>query len=266
MAWLLTPHKLLKTENGGVTWIEQPQPLPSYPVGDVRTIEFLTDGKSGWVAGGIYRPVTENEKRFGLPRNISDPPSNTVLKPAVVHTEDGGKTWLRQSIPDNTGRIYALTFLNDQEGFALESSGPFYTRDGGKVWRRSDFRRSCTDQKYLEGYDSPPIQVFFLDSRNAWLSFEDGRIAKSTDGGASWCDLLAPNALKSDYYEKYFKKIHFIDRLSGFGLAADGLLYETKDGGKTWIVNVNIRSDDAFFFQTKCWLISRQGLFEVHLR
>jgi len=266
VAWILTLQKLLKTEDGGRTWVEQPLPLPDYPSGDLRTIKFLKGGKIGWAGGGIYRPLTRDEERNGVPRNISDPPSHTVLRPAISYTEDGGKTWFPRSIPNEMGRISGFTFLNEQQGLAFESSGSLYTTNGGKQWEYVDFKKSCTDERYLEGYDMRALEVFFLDSQNAWLTFEDGRMARSIDGGRTWCDLLAPNAVKFDYYEKYFKKIHFTDSLHGLGLGANRLLYETRDGGKTWNKAVDAQADDMFFLDNQTgWLVSKVGLFQIGL-
>lgn len=266
VAWLLTLQKLLKTEDGGRVWAEQPLPLPDYPIGELRSIRFLKGGKIGWAGGGIYRPLTKSEERFGTPRNISDPPSHTVLRPAVAYTEDGGKSWVPQSIPNNAGRISGFTFLNERQGLAFDSSGPLYTTDGGKQWKYVDFKKSCTDERYLEGYDMRALEVFFLDSRNAWLAFEDGRIAKSSDGGKSWCDLLAPGSVNFNYYEKYFKKIHFADSLHGFGLGANHLLYETKDGGRSWNKVVDTQADDMFFLDDGTgWSVSKAGLFHITL-
>lgn len=264
LGWLLTIQKLYKTEDGGRNWLVQAKPWPDHPLGELRTIDFLTDGKIGWAGGGSYRPMTKDEKRTGLPRNITDPPSNNVLAPAIFRTEDSGRTWTPQSFPSTTGRIYDLTFLNAQQGVALESSGPFYTKNGGNEWRSVDFKKSCTNARYLEGYDMRALQVFFLDSRNAWMSFEDGRIAKSADGGQSWCDLLQPNAVEFNYYEKYFKKIHFATLLHGWGLGANGLLYETSDGGKAWAQALSIQIDDMSFLNDgTVRLISKAGLFQI---
>lgn len=264
VAWVLTIEHLYKTEDGGRSWIPQTSPLPDYPLGELRTIRFLKDGIIAWAGGGTYRHLTRDEKVTGVPRNLSDPPSNTVLRPAISHTEDGGKTWIPQSIPSTLGRVYDLAFQNEQHGLALESSGPFHTTNGGKQWKRVDFKKSCTDERYLEGYDMSPLEVFFLDSQSAWLTFEDGRIAKSSDGGKSWCDLLAPNAVKFDYHEKYFRKIHFATPSNGWGLGANGLLYETKDGGATWMKVSNNEFDDLFFLNDQHgWLVSKDGLFQI---
>jgi photosystem II stability/assembly factor-like uncharacterized protein len=264
LAWMLTLKKLLKTEDGGKTWVEQPPPLPAYLIGELRSIKFLKGGKIGWAGGGVYRPVTKSEEQVGVPSNLFDPQSHRVLKPMVAYTADGGKSWIPQSIPNNAGRISGLTFLNERQGFAFDSSGPLYTTDGGNQWKYVDFKKSCTDEKYLEGYDMRPLEVSFLDSRNAWLTFEDGRIAKSTDGGQTWCDLLAPDAVKFDYYEKYFRTIHFCDSLHGLGLGANRLLYETTDGGKTWNKAMDRKADDMFFLDNRTgWLVSKEGLFQI---
>ena len=264
VAWILTLQKLLKTEDGGRTWVEQPEPLPDYPLGELRTISFLRGGRIGWAGGGIYRPLTTDEERNGVPRNISDPPSHTILKLAIYHTEDGGKTWIPQSIPNNAGRVSGFTFLNERQGLAFESSELFYTTNGGKQWKYVDLKKSCTDQRYLEGYDMRPVEVSFLDSQNAWLLFEDGRITRSTDGARTWCDLLAPRMVNFDSDRKYFKQIHFTDLSHGWALGANGSLYETKDGGKTWTKSVNSEFDDMFFFDVQTgWLVSKAGLFQL---
>lgn len=263
VAWVLTIEKLYKTEDGA-SWVEQAKPLPDYPSGQLRAIRFMADGMIGWAGGGIFRPLTSDEQRNGVPRNISDPASKTVLRPAISRTEDGGKTWNPQSLPSTTGRVYDFAFLNEQQGIALESSGPFYTENGGREWKRVDFKKSCTNARYLEGYDMRAIQVFFLDSHNVWMSFEDGRIAKSVNGGQSWCDLLAPNAVNFDYNEKYFKKIHFTTLLQGWGLGANRNLYETTDGGKTWAKALDIELDDLFFMNNgTVFLVSKAGLFRM---
>jgi photosystem II stability/assembly factor-like uncharacterized protein len=265
VAWILTLHKLLKTEDGGRTWVEQLRPLPDYPLGDLRAVKFLKGGKIGWAGGGIYRPLTREEERTGVPRNIADPPAHSVLRPAVFYTEDGGKTWLPQTLPVNTGRISRFTFVNEKEGIAFASSGLLYTRDGGKQWKPVEFRKSCTDERFLEGYDMSPLEVFFLDSQNAWLTFEDGRMAKSTDGGQTWCDLVAPNVVPFGSYEKYFKNIHFTDLSNGWGLGADRLLYETSDGGRSWTRTVGGQFDSIFFLdQNTSFLVSKGGLFQIH--
>lgn len=266
IGWILTLQKLLKTEDGGQTWAEQHRPLPAYPLGDLRTVTFLKGGKVGWAGGGLYRPLTAGERRTGVPRNVSDPSSHSVLRPAIYHTEDGGKTWDSQSIPNETGRVSGFTFLNEQQGVAFEGSGIFYTANGGKQWKPIEFKKSCTDERFLEGYDMSPLQVFILDSRNAWLTFEDGRIAKSSNGGRTWCDLLLPNSVQFDYYEKYFKRIHFTDSSHGFGLGANHFLYETRDGGMTWNKLMGTEADDIFFLANDSGLIvSKAGLFKIPL-
>ena len=266
IAWLLTLRKVYKTEDGGRTWIEQVSPIPDDSQGEATSVTFLKDGKLGWITGGMYRPMTKQEQTAGAPRTISDLPNKTIVKPAIFSTEDAGKTWKAQSVPSNSGRVYGPTFVDEQRGLAIGDLGVFYTTNGGKQWKYVDFKKSCTDEKYLEGYDMKPLEVFFLDSRNAWLTFEDGRIAKSNDGGQSWCDLLGSDSVKFDYYEKYFKKIHFTDSLHGFGLGANRLIYETKDGGKTWNRVVDTPADDMFFLDNGTgFLVSKAGLFQIGL-
>lgn len=263
-AWMLTLGKLYKTDDGGRNWLEQVSPLPNSPAGEVTGVKYLKDGRTGWITGGIYRPLNRNEQVSGMPRTISDPTSNSVLTPAISHTVDGGRTWVRQPIPDTLGRVYIPTFVNERQGVAIGDSSIFYTTTGGKRWNYVEFQKSCTNEKYLTGYDIQPLDVFFLDSRNAWLSFEDGRIARTTDGGKTWCDLLATTEEKLANEQKHLKEIHFEDLSHGWGLGADGFLYETKDGGKTWLKVLTSKFDDILFLDNEtCLLVSKAGLFQL---
>jgi photosystem II stability/assembly factor-like uncharacterized protein len=264
IAWMVTTSKLLRTEDGGQNWIEHVSPIPNSPLGEVTGVKYLKDGRTGWITGGIYRPLTRNERLSGVPRNMSDPPSNAVITPAISHTVDGGKTWIRQSLPNALGRLYVPTFLNERQGVAVGDSGVFYTINSGSQWNYVEFGKSCTDEKYLRGYDFRPLNIFFLDSQNGWLTFADGRIARSSDGGKTWCDLLAPTEDNFASEQRHLEEIHFADLSHGWGLGANGFLYETKDGGKTWDETLTSKFDDMFFLGNEtCLLVSKAGLFQL---
>ncbi len=264
VAWILTLTTLYKTEDGGRTWIEQPKPIPGYPLGEMTGVKFLKGGQMGWAAGGLFRQATRKEQLIGAPTNIYNAQTKMILTPVIFQTNDHGKTWVRQSLPDIWGRAYVPTFLNERQGIAFGGSGVFYTGNGGKRWKDVDFKKSCTDERYQEAYDARPLQVFFLDFRNVWLTFDDGRMTKSIDGGQSWCDLVAAGAINFDYYDAYFRKIYFANVSHGWGLGANGFLYETKDGGKTWTKVSNTHFDDMFFLDNETgWLISKLGMFRI---
>src|SRR5204863_7653582 len=103
--------------------------------------------------------------------------------------------------------------------WALAGSG-LYRYEQGK-WEKTNFLNStCSKQMLLQTIgltDSPYdpseiIDITFADSRNGWILFENGFIARSLDAGQTWCDLFYDEGPVNASEERLrFKKIHFID-------------------------------------------------------
>ena len=73
---------------------------------DLNAVHF-SDSKRGWAAGddGI-----------------------------VMHTEDGGKTWVRQPVA-TTESINDIYFRDKEDGYLLTGNRVFKSEDGGQRWR-----------------------------------------------------------------------------------------------------------------------------------
>jgi photosystem II stability/assembly factor-like uncharacterized protein len=261
--WILTNQRFYKTEDGGVSWLDETDSILDNERGELTSFTFTKDGLQGWVGGGLYRKATNAEVLGGVP-NTAKRNDGRILQSIIIHTEDGGTSWSTQDLPKRVGRIYQIRFITADIGVALGDGGTFYTHNGGKLWKDVNFDSSCTLQKYREAYDARALEVFFLDTKLAWLVFDDGRIAKTFDSGRNWCDLLAPNAVDFDYYEKYFKKVYFVSPEHGWGLGANLFLYESKDGGATWKKTSNDEFDDLYFLDDHTgWLVSGRGIFRL---
>lgn len=266
--WMLRPSGLYKTEDSGRTWTLMTVTPLSYPKGDGRAVKFMEKGRTGWLAGGIYKAVSPKELEKGFPNNAIDPVTRQVLYGAIFRTDDGGVTWRRQSFPESVGRVLDLFFLDKEHGLALGSAGVFYTANGGELWSRVKFKDECVNQEFLDSSEGRPTDVYFVDSKTGWLSFDDGYIAKSTDGGRSWCDLLLPGDTASkEAYHTFLNSIHFVDLTHGWALGGDGNLYESENSGAKWVkTNVKIRFDGMYFANsTQGWIVSKEGLFRIAL-
>ena len=165
------------------------------------------------------------------------------------------------------GRLLRVKFFDENHGVATGEADVHYTSDGGKSWKPPSFKKRCVREEYLSDYyEARPLDVEMLNSKEWWISFNDGRIAKSVDGGRSWCDLLQAGKLAfGDSARKGFIKLHFVTPLEGWGPGVDGFVYETKDGGKRWDRLISqIKFDSMFFLnQTYRLLVSKQGLFRL---
>lgn len=260
--WMLV-DRIYRTEDGGNTWIRLSDP-------DVvlHSIHLLEDGKLGWAAGEMYRPISP--KDAGVRSQLVSSDGKKVLYPALFHTEDGGNTWSLQSLPSSEGRLLHLYFLDADHGWAASDAEFFYLEDGR--WRRADYSTGqCAKRLLLEANNPhnvvyPPAAIYFLDANQGWLSFQNGYMAKTTDGGRTWCDLLNPrDVFPVASWDTYFTKVHFADPMQGWGLGANGSLYNTNDGGASWkLLDKDLNFYDVQFLADGAgFAVARDGLYRV---
>lgn len=267
MGWMQSLNRLYMSEDGGRTWAQLSTPL-DFPRGDLQAVSFMTDGKVGWVAGGVYRQISRKELlQGGYPNNAVATIANNsyaVLEGSIFRTDDGGVTWRQQFRTPEVYRFLSLYFTNGEHGLALGDTEVLYTEDDGEQWQAVDFKASCVDQKFMETFEGHPTDAYFANSNVGWLSYSDGYMARSTDGGRTWCDLRYPEDARSNR-DKFFQKLHFTNLTRGWGLSSDGFLYETKDAGATWTrVDVNVRFEDIHFLNAdEGWAIAKEGLFRI---
>jgi len=70
--------------------------------------------------------------------------------------------------------------------------------------------------------------LFFLDAQNGWASGRNGVLKQTTDGGATWSDIVIP---ESDWLGKIF----FLNTKVGWVSDLEGqVLFHTTDGGASW--------------------------------
>ena len=151
----------------------------------------------------------------------------------VLRTNDGGSTWLDQSVPSSY-EIYVGLFLDGNHGWIAAADeyqnkyGHIYgTTDGGNTWNLQFLNNDCAIRDlsfinpdtgwalaYCQQFD--PVAVY----RNFFL--------KTNNGGDNWFVL--------DSLDKsYFRKMDFINDSLGY-IAGAGTpnLMKTVDGGMSW--------------------------------
>ena len=100
---------------------------------------------------------------------------------AVIKTEDGGQTWLRQSvIGDNFNSISALDsnhiYVSGLSGYIIKTS------DGGKNWKRLRNGGDITLPDY-QLWD-----LLFIDEQHGYAVGEKGLVIFTDDGGEHWSE------------------------------------------------------------------------------
>jgi photosystem II stability/assembly factor-like uncharacterized protein len=170
------PARMMKTVDGGATWSGWEMREHASLLVDT----FFTSPERGWVVGG----------KADVPN-----PGRDDVKPVVLFTEDGGKTWvdrvagIRDQFPSGEWG-WKIQFLDERVGFvSLENKKAgaiLKTTDGGLTWERKPVN-DAQHNANLEG-------IGFLDERHGWVGgwgdadFESGSSSETTDGAEHWRD------------------------------------------------------------------------------
>lgn len=175
----------------------------------------------------------------------------TVGYPGIIlHTEDEGNTWQRQS-GNTTSRLRSVQFINASTGWTaggylkLGQEGVLlYTRNGGRTWH-----------KQLSSDTLGIVDLHFRDSLNGWIKCQyytqhaglKDTIYYTSDGGQTW---------HTDPENKWQQTLspQYSPEDGAYGLSIAGKhLYYTNDNGSTWrpLTDPVDFSDSSMLWSTK---------------
>lgn len=143
----------------------------------------------------------------------------------VLKTEDGGETWALQRSDTSVDQpLFSVYFKSGQEGWAVGLwSLVLHTVDGGATWSTITLPPPPGARKADRN-----LYAIFRDTRgDLFIACEQGRVLRSTDGGASW------SYLETGYTGSFWTGTVLAD---GTALVAGlrGSIYRSADGGRTW--------------------------------
>jgi len=174
---------------------------------------FFVDSTTGWCAG-----------RDGI----------------IIHTSDGGKTWIEQNSTVQTF-IVSLFFLDKNLGWGLtlRDTLPFgttiiKTTNGGDEWLAENYPENNVFMN----------TIFYFDSLNGWIG--GSKIAGTTDGGFTWVDAHIDSGFVSNLPVLNF---NFYNRQFGYACGGvidlAGVIWRTTDYGLSWS-SVGVSPDQVF--------------------
>jgi len=188
---------LLATVDSGVTW--QPQnsatkdhllavyalsPARVFAVGAFGTLLSTSDSGRGWSKHELkWDTLIE---RIVKESGYVEPNLNSIYFSSpkigwivgefglVLHTRDGGQTWISQRYGSELPQLYAVKFLDDRRGWAVGQAGNLIqTSDGGQHW--SPVELNTKRDLY---------HVSLENERGVIVG--DGVVLVTLDGGSSW--------------------------------------------------------------------------------
>lgn len=198
---------------------------------DLNTVYFV-DSKRGWIGG---------DSGF------------------LSRTEDGGRTWIRQSISTKAG-INDIYFRDKEAGFLLAGNRIYVTHDEGTRW--SEVR--VFQPAEFDGADIDLYSIRFSSKKKGWVVGSvskrerviDSILVYTDDGGESWRRQQAPSRLELIH-------IDFVNDKRGWIVGAGGTILATIDAGQTWIkqnsgttstlYHIDFRNDK------KGWVVGERG-------
>lgn len=230
--WGVTDTRLVRTNDGGITWYDLTPPEVTETGYGVYT--FALDASHFW----MQFPDFENY------------PNNGTL----YRTTDGGFTWSSAATSFGGGDFQ---FLDPNNGWVLADLGVatgsnavavFQTTDGGATWAQ----RFTNDPNLANAGDSLPLGglkagLAPLNMQTAWIygvTYAPGipYLFRTDDGGASWNEvsLPLPPGVENSELGIDQGQMKFVSSTNGFiamritGEAYQLAIYVTNDAGSTW--------------------------------
>ena len=252
--WATHNNNIYRTTNGGLTWTTN-----------------LT------LAGTHFRSIGFLNPMVGFAGNLGSNSydANVFNTNVLYRSTNGGVSWANVPGFAEAGMKGLCTFhvLNSNTIYgAGRVRGPAFvikSSDGGNNWTM----QNLTASNVMNGI----MDIYFKDTNNGWVVGMDtnqylsppyyGRIARTTNGGASW-EVQVTTSISSCY----FWKISFPSPEIGYvalqrnGGPSNIVFYKTTDGGSTWLSNgipehtIGLATNgDHFYLQGMSFVSTNEG-------
>lgn len=226
--FLLAGNAIFATRDNGARWSEVRRFLPrEFDGADVELYSVrFSSKKKGWVVGSVSK-------------------DGRVIDSILLHTENGGETWLRQRAPSRLELIH-VDFANDKRGWITGAQGTILTTlDGGDSWTKQETGTKVT--------------IFHIDFRNEKRGLavgERGTILRTLDGGITW----TPVVVKT---HSTLWNVQFLSDDNGWIVGRGGTVLRTDDAGVAWIEQESGTKQNLYglyFVKKVGWAVGGDGM------
>ena len=166
-------------------------------------------------------------------------------KGTVLHTQDGGRTWKKQTSGITTA-LYSVHFSSAKEGWAVGKGGiALHTTNGGTSWKK---KVAPTKEDLRD--------VFFVDENHGWIVGNNFTLLRTRTKGSSWGSV-------SESLNFNLHSVHFNSRNDGYIAGSHGTLINTRDGAQKITTLVTGTQDIfygiSFFDDNNGWAVGEAG-------
>ncbi|RLD45178.1 MAG: hypothetical protein DRI89_01830 [Bacteroidetes bacterium] len=194
---------------------------------DYAQIYFSADGGENWTRQGEGQAAI---KGIGIV-DVWAVDENTVWAVAhqnvILKTTDGGTNWSRVTAPSQRSNVELLSIsLIGKDDIWISGTVIYHSTDGGQNW--AIIQSSILTNKFLQGIHAINSNVIYVAGAPTGTS--DGFIAKTTDGGQTWKEIVpADNFNKNEWIGVTSSDLNNIVVYGG----TSHYVY-SNDGGQTW--------------------------------
>jgi photosystem II stability/assembly factor-like uncharacterized protein len=223
--------KILRTTNGGTTWLESSIPSGN-SMNDLAIIsanKIIAVGVNGTVVTSVNGGVTLSTQQMTSTNDlmaISFPTATTGyiagISGTLYKTTNGGTAWnvLNSS---TTGDIMDLHFLDNNIGYFLTSLGSLKkTINGGTTW---------TDINITGFFLTPFKSMWWIDQDTGMVVNSSGILGRTTDGGQTWNTI--PSFCSGQTYDLVFNDNFHGYAVGHFNFSTCDISY-TENAGQSW--------------------------------
>ncbi|NIM96412.1 MAG: hypothetical protein GTO18_22155 [Anaerolineales bacterium] len=276
---------ILRTEDGGETWMDVTPPEPKPPIGESpkRASVFFLDGENAWVtykgetivwyssdAGASWRSSdTSHPSNFESTLWFSDSAHGWLLRTLDVgtgnasvtlfRTVDDGSSWDVVVDPYSSTDLQScyksgIVFSGDQDGWVTYAcmglySIPFldWTTDGGSNWRTEDLPPPPEDSDLFDGFPNCNLHwpTMFSPISGA-LVLDCTYFEDETKFHETYLYTTSDQGMNWRVDDYPGGELLFVDVNNGFALGQD--FYKTTDGGRSWTKVRTVNWDGQFSF------------------
>lgn len=172
----------------------------AYNCGNAGHVRKTVDGGANWTEVSDFGDYEPNQCRY---LSFIDENTGWIAAPKKLgSTIDGGKTWTNIDLPNKATNILAISLVNKDEGYIVDSTSILYiTKDGGKTWTNKKLSMNNMDNAV---WNTNNEVLRFLNSKNGIIFYYDKsnklKCYRTTDGGDTWKEDILPDITGDGLY------------------------------------------------------------------